>query len=329
MARLRRLPAVLLDEPWFQSLSPFRPCGQALAVALAVGPVATAVPGVAVGGVASIAEVLRWPVAGTRRALDELVHAEVAIVDADARLVFQPWAMHANHPESDSVVRSWARAVADLPACALRDRIRAELRRILEADHPSFVAALEEGWKPRGAAVAGSQAGTQPASQPASQAGTQPETLGQGQGQGQGRRTGTRGQPASLRAAAPPLPLDAFHEADRPVVEAIRAVDLPAWRGDPAVTPPAIAALRALAPELDLVAAVRRCAAWWTSSPGKVRGRRSCVPTLRTWVQRDADDPRLRTASPDGAIPRSGAPGDLAAADFEDYRRVHGPGACA
>lgn len=193
MARLRRLPAGLVDEPWFRALTGPKPCGQSLVLGLALGPLSTAVPGVALGGVAAIADVMRWPVAGTRRALEELVAAGVAIVDEVSRLVFQPWAIHANLPESESVVRSWAHAIADLPACPLRDRIRGELREVIEANRPAFIGALDEGWQPKGAAVGGSQPASKPSTQPATRPALKPSTLGEGEGEGEGIGIGEGG----------------------------------------------------------------------------------------------------------------------------------------
>gem|GEM_PF-7134315 len=73
-------------------------------------------------------------------------------------------------------------------------------------------------------------------------------------------------------------------------------MDLPAWRGDADVTPTAVAELRALGNGLDLVQAVRSAAAWWTSNPGKVRDRRSCLLTLRNWVRGDGRDLFKRAA---------------------------------
>lgn len=83
------------------------------------------------------------------------------------------------------------------------------------------------------------------------------------------------------------VPIEAFPVEDRPIIEAIRSVPLPAWRDDPNVTPAWVAALRAAAPGRDLVAVVRAAAAWWTSNPDKVRGRRSCTGTVRTFTKDD------------------------------------------
>lgn len=89
-------------------------------------------------------------------------------------------------------------------------------------------------------------------------------------------------------APAAIVPIESFPIEDRPIVEAIRSVALPAWRDDPNVTPAWLAALRAAAPGRDLVAVVRSAAAWWTSNPAKVRGRQSCIGTIRTFTKDDS-----------------------------------------
>lgn len=101
---------------------------------------------------------------------------------------------------------------------------------------------------------------------------------GTGNGIGSGSGTGT---------ARSVVPIEAFPVEDHPIVQAIRSVPLPAWRDDPNVTPPWLAALRAAASGRDLVADVRRAASWWTSNADKVRGRRSCTGTIRTFTKDD------------------------------------------
>lgn len=90
-------------------------------------------------------------------------------------------------------------------------------------------------------------------------------------------------------APASIVPIEAFPVEDHPIVQAIRSVSLPAWRDDPNVTPAWLAALRAAASGRDLVADVRRAASWWCSNPDRVRTRRSCTATIRTFT---ADDGR-------------------------------------
>jgi hypothetical protein len=120
----------------FSSLSRPKPNGQSLWQYLLTGPHTTALPCAFMSGEASLAEALDWPIAGFRKAFQELFTKGMVQYDWKARLVFIPNALRHNPPENPNVVIGWKSAFDELPDCPLKklvySAIQAYLRTLVQ-----------------------------------------------------------------------------------------------------------------------------------------------------------------------------------------------------
>jgi hypothetical protein len=143
--RYRKTPVSLWGESWFRSLSQPKPNGQSLYLYLISGPHTTSLPGLFSAGEAALAEALRWPVSGFRRAFQELEVVGKARADWEARVVWLPLVLEDNKPESPNVVQSWTSHVEMIPECGLKHEAVEHLRAFIEGLGEAFVEGFRKG----------------------------------------------------------------------------------------------------------------------------------------------------------------------------------------
>lgn len=129
--RYRKVSTRMFGDEKFGKLSRPQPNGQSLWQYLITGPHTTSVPGLFAAGEAQLAERLRWPVAGFRKAWDEIDRAGMGLADWQAPLVWLPNALRHNAPESPNVVIGWKENLDELPACHLRDQALTDMHAFL------------------------------------------------------------------------------------------------------------------------------------------------------------------------------------------------------
>lgn len=129
------------------ALSPPAPNARYLWLFLMTGEFTTKIPGVNVGGRASMAEFLEWPLEDFDRCFAEIAAQKgtdgtpMVVADWKNRLVYLTSAFKQpdNHPHSTAEVVTWRKALNNLPECELRDRIEYDLRLALMEHSPSFL----------------------------------------------------------------------------------------------------------------------------------------------------------------------------------------------
>ena len=128
MARFRRIDTRMWGDEKFRRLSPPPPSGQALWIYLLTGPHTTSLPGLFMAGEAALAEALRWPLQGFRKAFGELSSQGMAKADWEARVIWVPNAVKYNPPESPNVVLGWRPHWDEIAECRLKVEARETLR---------------------------------------------------------------------------------------------------------------------------------------------------------------------------------------------------------
>lgn len=98
------------------------PCALLLWIYLLTGPHVSGLPGLYVVGISALAESLRWPVDGLRKAFDELVSLGMALADWDAQVVFLPNALKHQPPNNPKHLKSWAKLFQRVPESSLKDQ---------------------------------------------------------------------------------------------------------------------------------------------------------------------------------------------------------------
>lgn len=137
----------------FCALSGPAPNAQTLWFRLLTGPELTNIPGLFQAWDAGLAQALRWPLEGFRKAFEEV--SAKGLVEADWRvgLVWVPNAIEHNRPESPNVVRSWGGTWDLTPECDLKTRAYQRLEAFTKGMGEGFAKAFAEACgKPSGKA---------------------------------------------------------------------------------------------------------------------------------------------------------------------------------
>lgn len=135
------------DDARFRSLSRPKPNGQSLWLHLLTGPHNTRIPGLFSIGPMGLAERLRWSVQGTKKALAELVGADMVAFDGDALLVWLPNAVRHNPPSSPDAVLDWARTWRAMPESPLLEQAYQGIAEDLATLGDAYVRAFEMACK--------------------------------------------------------------------------------------------------------------------------------------------------------------------------------------
>ena len=146
--RYRKVSTRMWGDEKFRALSKPGPNGQSLWQFLITGPCTTPIPGFVVGGPATLAEWLEWPVEGFLEAFREASSKDMVHADWKARLVWLPNAVYHNEPESPNVVRSWRKTWPQIPECNLKWTGYRALLRYCEAKGKGFREAFREAFPP-------------------------------------------------------------------------------------------------------------------------------------------------------------------------------------
>jgi hypothetical protein len=94
---------------------------------LYLSPFRRSLPGVVRAGDVIMADALRWSPAAVRRALRALEEHGIVGVDLANRVTWIRAAIGDDPPRNENVLSAWATDWAELPSCALKDEIRAEV----------------------------------------------------------------------------------------------------------------------------------------------------------------------------------------------------------
>lgn len=98
-------------------------------------------------GELAIAEALGWSLEDLRASFKELEQTGMAMADWTAPLVFLPFVIHDNKPESPNVVLGgWRPAFDELPDSDLKPAILAHFREYLQTLHPGFLKSYREAF---------------------------------------------------------------------------------------------------------------------------------------------------------------------------------------
>lgn len=129
---------------------------------LITGPQTEIVPGLFSLGSRRMAEEVGFTDDEAKAALDEIVAAGMARVDASLRFVWVPKALDHNPPESPNVVRSWRHAWDLFPKCQLLDEATASFRSLLADMGDAYLVAFEEALGERTASPSTNPSGVGP-----------------------------------------------------------------------------------------------------------------------------------------------------------------------
>jgi hypothetical protein len=141
--RYRRVSTRMHNDERYRELSRPKPNGQSLWGYLLFGPRTVTIPGLLPVGLPTIAEDLRWPLPGTRRAWEEIAAQGMALADWYAPLIWLPNALKHNPPQSVNVVKAWRRSYDDdLPPCGLKDEAGIKAYAFLVAFDQAFAYAF-------------------------------------------------------------------------------------------------------------------------------------------------------------------------------------------
>lgn len=135
----RRVPVAM----WHRDLAGLSVRGIVLTMRLRTGPETTAMPGVVLAGRAGLAEALGWPAHQLTAAASELEGRALIRADWTARVIWIPSAVADIPPANPSIVVGWRTVWGQVPRCALREEIAAELRRSLTARGRAYIRAWE------------------------------------------------------------------------------------------------------------------------------------------------------------------------------------------
>jgi hypothetical protein len=130
--RYSRLP-VGLFEALPADVAKAGPSAIVLLLWLYLSPFRRSLPGVVRAGDVIMADALRWSPAAVRRALGVLEAQGVVAVDRDNRVAWIVSAIADDPPRNENVLSAWAADWAELPPCALKDQIRAEVAKTIQS----------------------------------------------------------------------------------------------------------------------------------------------------------------------------------------------------
>lgn len=118
--RYRKIQTRMYADEKFLELSAPDPNGQSLWLYLLTGPHTTAVPGLFSAGEAQLAEALGWPLAGFRKAWNEIAQRGMARADWKARVVWLPNAIRYNAPDNVNQIKGWRDTIEEIRTCPLK-----------------------------------------------------------------------------------------------------------------------------------------------------------------------------------------------------------------
>jgi hypothetical protein len=290
MARHRKISVRMYGDEKFLRLSPPPPCGQFLWIYLLTGPHTTIIPGVFAAGELALAEALRWPPEGFRKAFREVEKEGMAKADWAVRFVWIPRAVEHNKPESPNVVKGWASTWDELPECPLKLEAYNGLKAFLEEASPSLAEAFKACRKPFGKPLPNQE-------------------------QEQEQEQEEEESPEPLRAASVPASAFAGGEAQAPATAG--AGDPAAGVGDPEVLrfpvvgggpsewpllQSKLAEYRDAYPGVDVLAECRKALQWCRDNPTRRKTPRGMPAFLARWLAKAQDEGRSRPP-PNGSSP--------------------------
>lgn len=295
-ARYRKIETRLWSDQKFRRLTPLKPSGQALWLALLCHPDNGPIPGVICTGAAALADLLGWSVGDVRKHMAELEKEGMARADLDARVVFLPNAVRLNPPHAGNNVLGWRQSWLNVPECPLRDAIAVALRE-----------AIGLRWKDEADAVFGplqspqsSRLTTYPTTYPTPSPTALPTSLGtqeqdQEQDQQQEQEQQQDSSPSERSAASPAGPA----RSQPPPLMVFPC--LPGTKGAPrewALTQSTVDGWAAAFPNVDILAAARKALEWVIANPRKMKTYSGMREFLRRWMEREQNDNRRGGAAP-------------------------------
>ena len=129
-----KVPRQTWTDPRFLKLSAPKPNARDLWQYLLTGKRVTSLPGLMAVGVLGLADDLHWNHRATKKCLDEIERAGLAVVDHEAKLIWLPEVFETNMPANPSVVVGWSHHWRALPECPLRARATADMEQKLREE---------------------------------------------------------------------------------------------------------------------------------------------------------------------------------------------------
>jgi hypothetical protein len=142
MARYCKVEIRMWGDEKFASLSPLKPSGQALWLALLIGPWPRFIPGVIPVGLGALSDTIRWKKNALLKFLNEIRSKKMIDYDMAAGLIVVHNALRLNFPTSSKVVLGWRNAWLDVPECPLKKQLAQQLRAVVGAKFPEAVEAV-------------------------------------------------------------------------------------------------------------------------------------------------------------------------------------------
>jgi len=139
----RTVSTTLWTDKKFRSLSKIEPSGQALWLwLLTTRREKCLIPGLIFAWIGTISDALSWSSRAVRRCLQELIEAQMIIVDDENRIIFLPKAIKYNPPSNQSVVAGWGKSWPEIPEGTLRNTIHDVLLEGLKGKDASWTEAF-------------------------------------------------------------------------------------------------------------------------------------------------------------------------------------------
>jgi len=129
MSRYRKVAVRLWTDAKFRSLSQD---AKLLWFYLLTGPQTSNIPGIVVGGQASIAEALQWLPERFAERFAELFHRGLCKADFEAGLVWLPNGPKHNPPANPNQVKAWLKVWDEVPECQLKHEVWHVLKPFME-----------------------------------------------------------------------------------------------------------------------------------------------------------------------------------------------------
>lgn len=254
MSRYRKVQVRTWSDEKFRSLTPMAASGQGLWLFLMTGPHTGPIPGLFRAGRAGMAEELGWELEAFDKAFLEVSEKGMAKADFRARLVWLPSAIKHNRPESPNVVKSWRTELDLLPECGIKTEAAAFIRAYLQSLGPAFARAFDDNRHQR--------ASCDTALTNASQKASGKALVNQEQEQEQEQeRLPDRGSPDGEEVS---IPLDGGS------TYVVTKTDIAEWT--------------AAHPHADVMAELRKAAAWNSANPTRRKTRGGIRRHLNSWI---------------------------------------------
>lgn len=146
MAKHRKVNPQKWNDPRVRALSKPEANGQSLYWFLRTGPQTGIVPGLYEARAGGLADYLGWERQDFDHSFAELEAEKLAEADWDAGVVWVPDAIEDDNPQSTNAAIAWGNALAELPACSLKDKAYQHVLALLQGIREGLAQAFEKAY---------------------------------------------------------------------------------------------------------------------------------------------------------------------------------------